>query len=249
VVPVITNADSTSAARAIREPAPNARAEPSVRISVGEPWACRVAVPKTVTNGEPEGAAEPLEGLEESGGGSRLTRFDARENGGVQRHEAQAHAQPHHQQRAEQAGEVAVAGLQPRQPAARDGDQGHSGEQHGLGAEPPEQPWHEAHGREHQQGHREEGETGAQRAVSQGLLADQGEEVEHAEHARGQQQDTGVAPRPVAAREEAQRHDGLLRARLHQDEAGEQGGGRAEGRHRPGVAPALLRDPDERVDQ
>ncbi len=100
---------------------------------------------------------------------------------------------------------------------------------HQLGADP---------GHRHDHGHhRQVGHPGLERAVVPDVLHEDGQEEEHPEHRRAQAEHDQVGPGPAAVAEDPQRHQGMLAARLDEQERGQEHHRRGQRGEDLGVAP------------
>ena len=163
---------------------------------------------------------------------------DARDDREGERHEQAAHARADQDHPRQQVGPVVAGGAQPRQPQkAGAGEQRPDHEQRPHADAGDEDPGHEGAHDDDRDGEGHPREAGAHRTVAVHRLDVDGEEEEHGEHPRVEQQHHEVGARPTSRSEQMQRQLGMAGAALDRDEDREQRHGGHERHDRRRTAP------------
>src|SRR5215218_8180669 len=189
-------------------------------------------------DGEAEGAADLLRGVDQAAGEALLAVLDAGDGGDRHRHEGEAEADGGEQRGAEDVGEEGAVDRDLAEPEQPRRDQDHAGGEDRLEPDLGHQARGDPGREDDRDRQRQVGEAGLDRAVAEHLLHVERDEEEHREE-RGADQDpdhVGAGDRPQA--EDREGDERRLRAALDRDEGDQQDRGGGEDTDRLRRAPA-----------
>src|SRR6476646_8129346 len=189
-------------------------------------------------DGEAEGAADLLGGVDQAAGEALLAVLDAGDGGDRDRDEGEAEADGGEQRGAEDVGEEAAVGGDLAEPEEATGDQRHAGGEDWLEPDFGHQAGGDPGREDDRDRQRQVGEAGLDRAEAEHLLHVERDEIEHREE-RGADQDpdhVGAGDRPQA--EDREGHQRRPRPPLDRDEGDQQQRRGGEDADRLGRAPA-----------